>query len=290
MLGAGPGDADAGGTMRGRRPIGSSVDSWELSQAGNPQQRVYGGKPAKLAPMASERGFEPDDPAAVAVLNALDADGSSIYAVPVGPREKRRRHSGRKRHDGGPEDSRFADCPRRSGREVCRRPNAGNAMTEVISIDPQRPEPNILAHAGDILRQGGLVAYPTETVYGLAASAFADISVARVFDAKGRPSGQPLPVQIADAGELETLARDIPEAAKRLLADFFPGPLTLIFWRQPTRFLAYYRRGRDCRPANARSTPSPSASCGPSALPSSARRRTRQAAVRRCPLPTFWKI
>ena len=53
----------------------SSVDSWELSQPGNPQQRVYGGKPAKIAPMASERGFEPDDPAAVAVLNALDADG-----------------------------------------------------------------------------------------------------------------------------------------------------------------------------------------------------------------------
>ncbi len=54
----------------------SSVDSWELSQAVNPQQRVYGGKPAKLTPIASQRGFEPDDPAAVAVLNALDADGS----------------------------------------------------------------------------------------------------------------------------------------------------------------------------------------------------------------------
>ena len=54
----------------------SSVDSWELSQAVNPQQRVYGGKPAKLTPIASQRSFEPDDPAAVAVLNALDADGS----------------------------------------------------------------------------------------------------------------------------------------------------------------------------------------------------------------------
>ena len=106
-------------------------------------------------------------------------------------------------------------------------------MTEVLQINPDAPEPDILAYAGDILRQGGLVAYPTETVYGLAASAFTDISVARVFDAKGRPSGQPLPVQIADAGELETLARDIPEAAKRLFADFFPGPLTLIFRRQP---------------------------------------------------------
>ena len=52
----------------------SSVDSWELSQAAPPQQRVYGGKPAKLTPIASQRGFEPDDPAATAVLNALDAD------------------------------------------------------------------------------------------------------------------------------------------------------------------------------------------------------------------------
>lgn len=106
-------------------------------------------------------------------------------------------------------------------------------MTEIIAINPNAPEPDILAHAGDILRAGGLVAYPTETVYGLAASAFADISVARVFDAKGRPTGQPLPVQIAAIAEIGLLARDIPDAAQKLLTDFFPGPLTLIFRRQP---------------------------------------------------------
>ncbi len=55
----------------------SSVDSWELSQAVNPQQRIYGGKSAKLMPIASQRGFEPDDPTAVSVLNALDAGGVS---------------------------------------------------------------------------------------------------------------------------------------------------------------------------------------------------------------------
>ncbi len=107
-------------------------------------------------------------------------------------------------------------------------------MTEVVSINSNAPEPDILAHAGAVLRAGGLVAYPTETVYGLAASAFNDTAIARVFDAKGRPHGQPLPVQIASAGEVETLARDVPEAAKQLLADFFPGPLTLIFRRQLT--------------------------------------------------------
>ena len=63
-------------------------------------------------------------------------------------------------------------------------------MTEVLKINPAAPEPEILARAGDILRAGGLVAYPTETVYGLAASAFVVDSVARVFDAKQRPYSQ----------------------------------------------------------------------------------------------------
>lgn len=106
-------------------------------------------------------------------------------------------------------------------------------MTEVLQINPLAPEPDILARVGEILREGGLVAYPTETVYGLAASAFDSGSITRVFDAKGRPHGQPLPVQIAEAAEVETLARDIPQAARTLIADFFPGPLTLVLRRQP---------------------------------------------------------
>ncbi len=106
-------------------------------------------------------------------------------------------------------------------------------MTQVLQINPLSPDPNILAQAGDILRRGGLVAYPTETVYGLAASAFDDTAIARVFDAKGRPHGQPLPVQIASAEEVEALAHDISPAARTLLAAFFPGPLTLVFRRQP---------------------------------------------------------
>jgi L-threonylcarbamoyladenylate synthase len=107
-------------------------------------------------------------------------------------------------------------------------------MTELIKINANAPEPDILAHAGEILRAGGLVAYPTETVYGLAASVFNPKSITRVFDAKGRPHGQPLPVQIASVREVETLARSVPDAAQKLITDFFPGPLTLVFWRQPT--------------------------------------------------------
>ncbi len=107
-------------------------------------------------------------------------------------------------------------------------------MTEVLSIHPDAPEAAVIARAADVLRGGGLVAYPTETVYGLAASAFVPDSLARVFDAKNRPFSQALPVQIADADEIETLARDIPAEARSLIADFFPGPLTLIFFRLPT--------------------------------------------------------
>ena len=106
-------------------------------------------------------------------------------------------------------------------------------MTTLLSISPADPDPEILAHAAEVLRRGGLVAYPTETVYGLAASAFDAEAVARVFDAKGRPAGQPLPVQIASVSKVSALAQDIPESARKLLADFFPGPLTLIFPRRP---------------------------------------------------------
>ena len=107
-------------------------------------------------------------------------------------------------------------------------------MTKVLKIDPNAPDPAVLAHAGDILRGGGLVAYPTETVYGLAASAFIVDTVARVYDAKQRPFSQPLPVQIASVEDVETLASSVSLEAKRLIAEFFPGPLTLVFWRLPS--------------------------------------------------------
>jgi len=107
-------------------------------------------------------------------------------------------------------------------------------MTEIITVNPRAPDLAVLERAGAVLRAGGLVAYPTETVYGLAGGAFLPDAVARVFAAKGRPAGRPLPVQIADPAALDALARDIPPEARRLVADFFPGPLTLVLWRQPS--------------------------------------------------------
>jgi L-threonylcarbamoyladenylate synthase len=83
------------------------------------------------------------------------------------------------------------------------------------------------------LRRGEAIGLPTETVYGLAADAARADAVRRIFALKGRPADHPLIVHIADAGQLDAWARDVPDAARRLAAAFWPGPLTLILARQP---------------------------------------------------------
>lgn len=85
-----------------------------------------------------------------------------------------------------------------------------------------------IARAGELLAHGGLVAIPTETVYGLAANAFDAAAVAKIFVAKGRPQDNPLIVHIADVGGLSELVKQVPESAKRLAQAFWPGPLTMI--------------------------------------------------------------
>ncbi len=84
-----------------------------------------------------------------------------------------------------------------------------------------------------VLRKGGLVAFPTETVYGLGADARNPEAVARIFSAKGRPVDHPLIVHLADASQLTEWAQDIPHAAWRLAEAFWPGPLTLVLPRAP---------------------------------------------------------
>lgn len=82
-----------------------------------------------------------------------------------------------------------------------------------------------------VLRAGGLVAFPTETVYGLGADARNPAAVGRIFSAKGRPADHPLIVHLADAARLDAWARDVPDAAWRLAEAFWPGPLTLVLPR-----------------------------------------------------------
>jgi L-threonylcarbamoyladenylate synthase len=85
--------------------------------------------------------------------------------------------------------------------------------------------------AAEILRAGGLVAFPTETVYGLGADASSAAAVARLYAAKGRPAGHPVIVHFADAGHAFEWAREVPAAARALAARFWPGPLTMVLKR-----------------------------------------------------------
>ena len=86
-----------------------------------------------------------------------------------------------------------------------------------------------MAKAGKIIRDGGLVAFPTETVYGLGGNALDDEASAKIYAAKGRPSDNPLIVHIAKLSDLERIAKSIPESAGKLAEKFWPGPLTMIF-------------------------------------------------------------
>ncbi len=88
-----------------------------------------------------------------------------------------------------------------------------------------------IEHAVAVLRSGGLVAFPTETVYGLGADASNAEAVARIFAVKGRPASHPLIVHLPDAVQVANWARDVPEAARKLARRFWPGPLTLILRR-----------------------------------------------------------
>lgn len=90
-------------------------------------------------------------------------------------------------------------------------------------------EKDALHRAGSIIRRGGLVAFPTETVYGLGGDALNPLSSKKIYDAKGRPSDNPLIVHIADMDALKAIVREIPEDAKKLAERFWPGPLTMIF-------------------------------------------------------------
>lgn len=100
--------------------------------------------------------------------------------------------------------------------------------TPVWPIDPDFPDAEVIARAADQLRAGKLVAFPTETVYGLGASAYDAEAVARIFAAKGRPSRNPLIVHVADVGRVHAAVGEWPQTAVRLAAAFWPGPLTLV--------------------------------------------------------------
>ncbi len=100
--------------------------------------------------------------------------------------------------------------------------------TKIIKIDENHIEAKDLEQAVEVLRAGGLVAFPTETVYGLGADALNPEASRKIYEAKGRPSDNPLIIHISKEEDLEVLAEDIPMAAYQLSSVFWPGPLTMI--------------------------------------------------------------
>ena len=104
-------------------------------------------------------------------------------------------------------------------------------MTDVLRVDPARPDEAAIARAADCLRRGGLVAFPTETVYGLGVHALDPVAVRRLFEVKGRPANDPLIVHLDAIDRVHPLVVRVTETAAALAARFWPGPLTLVLPR-----------------------------------------------------------
>ena len=107
-----------------------------------------------------------------------------------------------------------------------------SARPLILRVDAADPSPDAIAQAAAVIRAGGLVGMPTETVYGLAGNALDPTSIARIYAAKGRPAHNPLIAHVADAHQAAALAAEWPEMARALAARFWPGPLTLVVRRK----------------------------------------------------------
>lgn len=107
-------------------------------------------------------------------------------------------------------------------------------MTIRLTIDPVNPDEKTLAEAVKILRTGGVVAFPTETFYGLGADARQEAAVEKIFRLKGRDARNPISVIVDNDREAISLAEEIPAAASILMQTFWPGPLTMLFCASPS--------------------------------------------------------
>ncbi len=105
--------------------------------------------------------------------------------------------------------------------------------TKYLKVSPIHPEKDILSIAADCIKTGGLVVFPTETVYGLGADVFRPEAVKSIYAAKGRPSDNPLIAHIAAVSQLEILTREIPRSARLLAESYWGGPLTMILKKHP---------------------------------------------------------
>jgi L-threonylcarbamoyladenylate synthase len=102
-------------------------------------------------------------------------------------------------------------------------------MPEIMKIDADHSEEKILTRAAEIIAGGGIIAYPTETFYGLGADATNKEAIQKIFIVKGRDFKNPVSLIIANENDVQPLVQDVPDTAKKLMDKFWPGALTIIF-------------------------------------------------------------
>ena len=102
-------------------------------------------------------------------------------------------------------------------------------MVTVIKINPENPEPEKIAKAAELIKAGGIVAFPTETVYGIGTNAFDEEGVKKIYKIKNRPKNKPLPILLAESSQIKSVVAKISKKAEELMKKFWPGPLTIIF-------------------------------------------------------------
>jgi L-threonylcarbamoyladenylate synthase len=107
-------------------------------------------------------------------------------------------------------------------------------MTTILKINPEKPEADRIDDAVAILKNGGVIGFPTETFYGLGADARNEAAIEKIFGIKGRDFKNPILVVIGDVTHLDAFAADVPEEARRLMDRFWPGPLTIVFRAAPS--------------------------------------------------------
>jgi len=102
-------------------------------------------------------------------------------------------------------------------------------MTEIMRIDPEQPLPQLIEKTAVVIKGGGVIIYPTETLYGLGANPLDPEAMERLYAIKGREKGKPIPFLIKDQEMLTTLVEEIPPIGRQLMERYWPGALTLIF-------------------------------------------------------------
>jgi len=129
-----------------------------------------------------------------------------------------------------------------------------NAITEILKIDPVKPQEALVGRAVRVLKNGGVIGYPTETVYGIGCNFFHQEAVDRIYAMKKRRHDKAFILIVADPLQVRDVVAEIPESAERLMENFWPGPLTIIFKSAPHLQRSEFRRSKtiavripDCR-------------------------------------------